>query len=41
MGHAEMRWIGCAAPEVALDCPEIGGLAVAPEELRSRGSAPS
>ena len=26
-----------AAPEVTLDCPEIGGLAVRPEELRSRG----
>ena len=37
VGHTEMRWIGCAAPEVALDCPEIGGLTVWPEELRSRG----
>ncbi|MGW4302537.1 GNAT family N-acetyltransferase [Streptomyces sp. NPDC004376] len=36
VGSAEMRWIGCAAPEVALDCPEIGGVAVRPEE-RSRG----
>ncbi|GAA3782132.1 hypothetical protein GCM10022403_015840 [Streptomyces coacervatus] len=24
-------------PEVVLDCPEIGGLGVRPEELRSRG----
>ncbi|GEC04661.1 hypothetical protein SSP24_23160 [Streptomyces spinoverrucosus] len=37
VGHAEMRWIGCAAPEVPADCPEIGGLAVWPEQLRSRG----
>lgn len=37
VGHAEMRWTGCAAPEVSLDCPEIGGLAVWPEDLRSRG----
>ncbi|MCX5337917.1 MULTISPECIES: GNAT family N-acetyltransferase [unclassified Streptomyces] len=37
VGHTEMRWIGCAAPEVAVECPEIGGLAVWPAELRSRG----
>jgi GNAT superfamily N-acetyltransferase len=37
VGHAEMRWTGCAAPDVALDCPEIDGLAVWPEDLRSRG----
>ncbi|MFI7414371.1 GNAT family N-acetyltransferase [Streptomyces sp. NPDC049627] len=40
VGHTEMRWIGCAAPEVRdvrPECPEIGGLAVWPEELRSRG----
>ncbi|EDY59592.1 MULTISPECIES: GNAT family N-acetyltransferase [Streptomyces] len=37
VGHTELRWIGCAAPEVTLHCPEIGGLAVWPEELRSRG----
>ncbi|WP_324605716.1 GNAT family N-acetyltransferase [Streptomyces ipomoeae] len=40
VGHTEMRWIGCADPEVRAarpDCPEIGGLAVRPEELRSRG----
>ncbi|RPF31968.1 GNAT family N-acetyltransferase [Streptomyces sp. TLI_185] len=37
VGHTEMRWIGCEAPEVAVDCPEIGGLGVWPEGLRSRG----
>ncbi|MFF4252972.1 GNAT family N-acetyltransferase [Streptomyces sp. NPDC001663] len=37
VGHTEMRWIGCDAPEVTVDCPEIGGLGVWPEELRSRG----
>ncbi|NUQ98086.1 MAG: GNAT family N-acetyltransferase [Streptomyces sp.] len=37
VGHTEMRWIGCEAPEVAVDCPEIGGLGVWPEHLRSRG----
>jgi GNAT superfamily N-acetyltransferase len=40
VGHAEMRWIGCAAAEVRAarpGCPEIGGLGVGPEELRSRG----
>jgi GNAT superfamily N-acetyltransferase len=37
VGHTELRWIGCDAPEVTVDCPEIGGLAVWPEELRSRG----
>ncbi|WP_405874914.1 GNAT family N-acetyltransferase [Streptomyces sp. NBC_00005] len=37
VGHMEMRWIGCAAPEVTVGCPEIGGLGVWPEELRSRG----
>ncbi|MGX1371437.1 GNAT superfamily N-acetyltransferase [Streptomyces canus] len=37
VGHAELRWVGCAAPEVTLDCPEIGGLAVWPEALRWRG----
>ncbi|NUP65406.1 MAG: GNAT family N-acetyltransferase [Nonomuraea sp.] len=37
VGHTEMRWIGCDAPEVAVDCPEIGGLGVWPEHLRSRG----
>jgi GNAT superfamily N-acetyltransferase len=36
VGHAEMRWSGCDAPEVTTDCPEIGGLGVR-EELRSRG----
>ncbi|MEU3843509.1 GNAT family N-acetyltransferase [Streptomyces sp. NPDC028635] len=40
VGHAEMRWIGCGAPEVrraAPGCPELNGLAVWPEHLRSRG----
>ncbi|GAA2517237.1 GNAT family N-acetyltransferase [Streptomyces longisporus] len=37
VGHTELRWIGCEAPEVAVDCPEIGGLGVWPEHLRSRG----
>ena len=40
VGHTEMRWTGCDAPEVRdarPGCPEIGGLAVWPEELRSRG----
>ncbi|MFD3617305.1 GNAT family N-acetyltransferase [Streptomyces sp. NPDC058676] len=37
VGHTEMRWLGCAAPDVTVDCPEIGGLGVWPEELRSRG----
>ncbi|MGW5635092.1 GNAT family N-acetyltransferase [Streptomyces sp. NPDC003832] len=40
VGHTEMRWIGCSAPEVRAarpGCPEIGGLAVWPDHLRSRG----
>jgi GNAT superfamily N-acetyltransferase len=40
VGHAEVRWTGCAAPEVRAarpGCPEINGLFVWPEELRSRG----
>ncbi|POX55974.1 GNAT family N-acetyltransferase [Streptomyces sp. Ru71] len=39
VGHTEMRWSGCDAPEVrraAPGCPEINGLAVRPD-LRSRG----
>ncbi|MFI6940059.1 GNAT family N-acetyltransferase [Streptomyces sp. NPDC050418] len=39
VGHAEVRWNGCAAPEVraaVAGCPEINGLAVA-GELRSQG----
>ncbi|MEU9403906.1 GNAT family N-acetyltransferase [Streptomyces sp. NPDC048242] len=36
VGSAEMRWTGCDAPEVTVDCPEIGGVAVLPE-ARSRG----
>ncbi|WP_199547921.1 GNAT family N-acetyltransferase [Streptomyces sp. N35] len=38
-GHAEVRWNGCAAPEVRTvvgACPEINGLAVA-GHLRSQG----
>ncbi|MFH8801502.1 GNAT family N-acetyltransferase [Streptomyces sp. NPDC017936] len=40
VGHAETRRIGCDAPAVRAarpGCPEIGGLGVRPEELRSRG----
>jgi GNAT superfamily N-acetyltransferase len=40
VGHTEMRWTGCADPRVRAarpGCPEVGGLAVWPEELRSRG----
>ncbi|MFF5304897.1 GNAT family N-acetyltransferase [Streptomyces sp. NPDC013161] len=37
VGHAEVRWTGCAAPEVQAGCPEINGLFVWPEALRSRG----
>ncbi|MET8825444.1 GNAT family N-acetyltransferase [Streptomyces sp. NPDC004610] len=35
-GHAEIRWRGCAAPEVPVTCPEINGLGVR-DGLRSRG----
>ncbi|MEV0741392.1 GNAT family N-acetyltransferase [Streptomyces sp. NPDC050549] len=40
VGHAEVIWDGCAAPEVraALPvCPELNGLGVRPPRLRSRG----
>ncbi|MGW6737963.1 GNAT family N-acetyltransferase [Streptomyces sp. NPDC055013] len=40
VGHAEVRWTGCAAPEVRAaqpGCPEINGLIVWPASLRSRG----
>ncbi|MFJ7076435.1 GNAT family N-acetyltransferase [Streptomyces sp. NPDC098781] len=40
VGHAEVRWIGCDAREVRdarPGCPEINGLGVRPQELRSRG----
>jgi GNAT superfamily N-acetyltransferase len=40
VGHAEVIWDGCAAPEVRAalpGCPELNGLAVWPPELRSRG----
>ncbi|MGY1581818.1 GNAT family N-acetyltransferase [Streptomyces sp. MN13] len=40
VGHAEVRWTGCAAPEVRAVqpcCPEINGLLVSPPSLRSQG----
>ncbi|ORT61639.1 GNAT family N-acetyltransferase [Streptomyces sp. CB03238] len=41
VGTCEVRWDGCAAPEVRAvcgeDCPEINGLVVWPESLRSHG----
>ncbi|WAU80907.1 GNAT family N-acetyltransferase [Streptomyces sp. Qhu-G9] len=40
VGHAEVRWTGCAAAEVRAarpGCPEINGLLVWPRTLRSRG----
>ncbi|MFJ4281279.1 GNAT family N-acetyltransferase [Streptomyces massasporeus] len=40
VGHAEIRWTGCAAPEVRSaqpGCPEINGLFVWPASLRSQG----
>jgi GNAT superfamily N-acetyltransferase len=40
VGHAEIRWNGCAAAKVARrfpGCPEINALDVWPERLRSRG----
>lgn len=40
MGHAEVRWSGCEAPEVRAaqpGCPEINGLLVRPASLRSQG----
>ncbi|WP_037670819.1 GNAT family N-acetyltransferase [Streptomyces griseus] len=40
VGHAEVRWTGCEAAEVRLaqpGCPEINGLLVWPESLRSQG----
>lgn len=40
VGHAEVRWTGCKAPEVRAahaTCPEINGLFVWPESLRSQG----
>jgi ribosomal protein S18 acetylase RimI-like enzyme len=36
VGSCEVRWDGCAAPEVPR-CPEINGLQVWPEHLQSRG----
>jgi GNAT superfamily N-acetyltransferase len=40
VGHAELRWSGCHAPEVRTalpGCPDINGLFVWPEPLRSQG----
>jgi GNAT superfamily N-acetyltransferase len=40
VGHAEVRWTGCKASEVRdahPGCPEINGLFVWPEALRSQG----
>ncbi|GCB51124.1 GNAT family N-acetyltransferase [Streptomyces sp. NL15-2K] len=40
VGHAEVRWTGCEAPEVRAvhpGCPEINGLFVWPASLRSQG----
>jgi len=40
VGSGEIRWHGCAAPEVRArypDCPELNGLAVWPAERRSQG----
>jgi len=40
VGSCEVRWEGCAAPEVRAahpGCPEVNGLGVWPETLRSQG----
>jgi GNAT superfamily N-acetyltransferase len=40
VGHGEVRWTGCAAPEVRAvqpGCPELNGLLVSPSSLRSQG----
>ncbi|MFZ0215961.1 MAG: GNAT family N-acetyltransferase [Candidatus Dormiibacterota bacterium] len=40
VGSCEIRWDGCGAEEVRVrhsDCPEINGLGVWPEAMRSRG----
>lgn len=40
VGHAELRWIGCDAAAVRAarpGCPEINGLGMWPERLRSQG----
>lgn len=40
VGAGEIRWRGCAAPEVLArfpECPELNGLDVWPPELRSHG----
>jgi GNAT superfamily N-acetyltransferase len=39
-GHAEIRWDGCDAADVLTrfpDCPELNGLGIWPQRLRSRG----
>lgn len=36
VGSSEIRWNGCAAPEVP-QCPEVNGLQVWPDDLRSQG----
>lgn len=40
VGSCEVRWEGCQAPEVRAvhpECPEVSGLGVWPETLRSQG----
>ena len=40
VGSCEIRWDGCAAPEVRAEyqyCPEINGVGVWPESMRSHG----
>ncbi|MGI5348091.1 GNAT family N-acetyltransferase [Streptomyces sp. CA-250714] len=40
VGSCEVRWEGCAAPEVRAahpGCPEVNGLGIWPETLRSQG----
>ena len=42
VGSCEVRWEGCAAPEVRAahaDCPEVSGLGLWPETLRIPGIA--
>lgn len=36
VGSCEIRWDGCAAPEIPR-CPEVNGLQVWPQRLQSRG----
>ena len=37
VASCEIRWDGCAAPEVRVDCPELNGLQVWPEPLQGHG----